>query len=269
MHRSELEELGELLFALSSVDRMKLLSEMSKGELRLTELSESLDATAQETSKHLARLSGAGLAERAPSGSYRLTSFGRVILQTLPSMKFVSRNRTYFSTHDISFLPSEFVMRLGELADYTFVDHVTNVLTECQHLVGLANQYFLWTIDQPLPWVSPKPIPESLSVRCIVQADISAKGYRLAKDILGIKSEVRFAKEVRIGLAVNEKMGGIVFADLKGRIDFASGFIGYSPEFQKWCHDLFERMWEASSSKWPTELSADTKAEPPRAEKSR
>jgi predicted transcriptional regulator len=258
-----LEDYGELLFTLSSVDRMKLLSEMSDKEMRLTDLSESLDVTAQEVSKHLARLSRVGMVERAPSGSYRVTPFGKIILQTMPSMQFVSQKRKYFSTHDISFLPQEFIMRLGDLADHVFVDHVTNVLTECQHLLGLAQQYFLWTIDQPLPWTLPKPLSENLSARCILPASVTMNGYRQAKRILGIKSEVRFAKEVKIGVAVNERMGGVVFPDLEGKIDYASGFIGYGPAFQKWCYDLFNKMWESSSKRWPGELIPKTEARGP------
>ena len=258
------EEFGELLFALSSVDRMKLLSEVRDKEARLTDLSQFLHATAQETSKHLARLSQVGMVERAPSGSYRVSSFGKVILQTMPSMQFVSGKKKYFSTHDISFLPPEFILRLGDLTDNVYEDHVTNILTGCQHLLGLAQEYFFWTIDQPLPWNLFKPLPPKMDARCIVPANVTMKAYRQAKEILGVKSEVRFANEVRIGVAVNERMAGVVFPDLEGRIDFSCGFIGYGPRFHKWCYDLFNRMWEESSSKWPGGLASKAEARAPR-----
>ena len=249
------EEFSGLLFALSSTDRMKLLSELQGGDVRLTDLSRRLSATAQETSKHLSRLVDAGVIEKSPLGAYRLTAFGKLVMETIPSLRFVSQNRKYFMTHDLSFLPPEFVMRLGDLSEHVFVDHVTNVLTECQHLLGIAEKYFLWTIDQPLPWVLLKPLPETMQVRCIMPSDISPASYRQAKNVLGIGSEARFAAQVRIGLAVNEKMGGIVFPDSEGRIDFASGFIGYSRSFQSWCHDLFNHMWDEASSKWPSGLA--------------
>ncbi len=250
-----LEEFGELLFALSNGDRMKLLSELHGGDLRLTELSERLSATAQETSKHLGRLADTRVIEKSPLGSYRLTSFGKLVLDTLPSLSFVSLHRKYFLSHDISFLPRDFVLRLGELTEHIFVDHVTNVLTECQHLLGLAEDYFLWTVDQPLPWMLLKPLPESLSAKCVMPSRVTPDSYQQAKTILGIRSEVRFVSKVNLGLAVNEKMGGICFCDLDGKIDFASGFIGYSPNFQKWCRDLFNYLWEGSSSKRPSEFA--------------
>jgi predicted transcriptional regulator len=256
-----LEEFGELLFALSSSDRMKLLSELQGGDVRLTDLSERLSATAQETSKHLARLVDSRVIEKSPEGAYRLTSFGKLVMETLPSLKFVSQNRKYFLTHDVSFLPTEFILRLGDLSEHVFIHHVTNVLTECQHLLGIAEDYFLWTIDQPLPWVLLKPLPENMRAKCIMPADIAAESYKQAKNVLGIGSEVRFANGVRVGLAVNEKMGGIVFPDAEGNIDFASGFIGYSKSFQKWCLDLFNHMWDEANSKWPAGL-AEAKVEP-------
>jgi predicted transcriptional regulator len=234
---------------------MKLLSELQGGDLRLTELSERLSATAQETSKHLARLVNSRVIEKNPLGSYRLTCFGKLVMDTLPSLSFISQNRKYFLSHDISFLPRDFILRLGELSEHIFVDHVSNVLTECQHLLGLAENYFLWTIDQPLPWILLKPLPESMSARCIMPSEVTPDSYQMAKTTLGIRSEVRFTREVKVGLAVNEKMGAICFCDLDGKIDFASGFIGYGPGFQKWCHDLFDFLWEGSSKKWPTELT--------------
>jgi len=45
----------ELLFVLSSGDRMKLLSEVRSQEMGLTELAKRLSASLQETSTHLAR----------------------------------------------------------------------------------------------------------------------------------------------------------------------------------------------------------------------
>jgi hypothetical protein len=40
---------------------------------------------------------------------------------------------------------------------------------------------------------------------------------------------------------MNEKVAGVCFPDLKGKIDFNSGFRGTSDtEFHNWCRDLFE-----------------------------
>lgn len=251
-----LEELGEVLFLLSSADRLKLLSEIKGGDLRLTDLAERLSATAQETSKHLGRLAEGGMVEKKSGGFYKLTPFGSVVFDLIPPLRFMSQHRKYFLSHDVSSLPQEFILRIGELSENTYVDHVTNVITECQHLLGMAEEHFCWITDQPLPWSISKPLPESMSVRIILQTDVPLKGYQLARTMLGPRAEVRFADRVKVSLAVNEKMGGVTFPDVEGRTDFSCGFIGYSQSFQRWCSDLFDHFWDNARKAWPEQLQA-------------
>jgi len=254
-----LEELGETLFLLSSADRMKLLTEIRGGDSRLTDLAEKLSATAQETSKHLGRLVQGGLIEKGPGGAFRMTSYGNVIFDLMPSLSFMSSHQKYFLTHDISSLPQQFILRIGELEGSSYVEHVTNVITECQHLLGMAQQKFCWITDQPLPWAISRNFPESMPVKAIMQSDLTLKGYELARDVLGPRAELRFADRVKVGIAVNEKMGGVVFPDLAGRADFSSGFIGYTSNHQRWCSDLFDHYWENARKAWPDQLQADSR----------
>jgi len=251
-----LEELGEALFLLSSADRMKLLTEIRGGDSRMTDLAGKLSATAQETSKHLGRLVEGGLIAKGPGGSYRMTSYGNVIFDLMPSLNFMSSHRKFFLAHDVSSLPQQFILRIGELEGNSYVEHVTNVITECQHLLGMAQQKFCWITDQPLPWAISRTFPDSMPVKAILQSDLTPKGYQLARDVLGPRAELRFADTVKVGIAVNEKMGGVVFPDLAGRADFSSGFIGYTPNFQRWCSDLFDYYWENSRKTWPSQLRA-------------
>jgi len=251
-----LGELGETLFLLSSADRMKLLAEIRGGDKRLTDLAGKLSATAQETSKHLGRLVDGGLIEKSPGGSFRMTSYGNVIFDLMPSLNFMSAHQKYFLTHDISSLPQQFILRIGELEGNSYVEHVTNVITECQHLLGMAHQYFFWIADQPLPWAFTRAFPDGMSVRVIMQSDLTQKGYQLLREIVGPMAELRFADKVKVGVAVNEKIGGLVFPDLAGRTDFSSGFIGHTADFQRWCSDLFDYYWSNARKTWPSQLEA-------------
>jgi len=250
-----LEQVGDLYFVISSADRLKILSEIKRHDAKLTELAGGIDATVQETAKHVKRLVDASLIEKKSSGRYSLTPFGKLSMELLPSFEFLFKHREYFMTHDISFLPQDMLMRIGELSDHVFVEHVSNVLAECQHLVLLAKEYFWWLIDYPLPWVHQERLSESLVRRGILPVDISSEGYRQTRALLGNSAEVRFAQSVRVGIVVNEKMAGVCFPDVEGRVDFSRGFIGYNPAFQNWCHDLFDHLWSSSSKTWPAGLS--------------
>jgi len=76
-----MEGLSELLFDLSSIDRVTLLREIEKERLRLSQLATRLSATVQETSRHLTRLSHAGLISKDSEGLYFLTAYGKAILR--------------------------------------------------------------------------------------------------------------------------------------------------------------------------------------------
>lgn len=252
-----LEEMEEVLFALSSEDRMKLFSEIRSQDLRLNDLATRLNSSVQETSKHLARLVDCKLIEKSTAGTYCLTPFGKLTSDVLPSVTFVSRYRKYFLTHDISFLPKDLLLQIGQLSESKFNEHVYNVLTECQHLLGIAEKYFYWAIDEPLPWFNSKKVSPETKVKILLPASTTAEAVQRAREIVGGRPEFRFAEEVKVGIALNERLAGIVFPDTEGRMDLRSGFIGYDQTFQKWCLDLFNSMWETASPRWPSKLEEE------------
>jgi len=48
---------------------------------------------------------------------------------------------------------------------------------------------------------------------------------------------------------MDEKIAAVFFPDLNGRLDLSRGFIGKSPSFQKWCHDLYTFYWDKSEKR--------------------
>lgn len=96
-----MERLAELLFILASTDRLTLLSELNNTKLRSSHLTVKLSATPQETSKHLMRLRDANLIEKDSDGFFSLTVFGKIIVNLIPSFRFLAQNRAYFLSHDI------------------------------------------------------------------------------------------------------------------------------------------------------------------------
>jgi len=251
------EETYELFFTLSNGDRLKLLAEIRADDLRLTELAKRLSASVQETSKHLMRLVDCRLIEKTSDGTYQTTPYGSLISQILPSLDFVSRHRKYFLTHNISCLPIDLLFRIGQLSEGKFQDHVANVLLECQHLLGMAENYFSWSIDEPLPWFITKQFEPNTPIRVLLPSTTTAGAVIRARQIVGGRADFRFAETIWAGIALNEKVAGVVFPDVEGKLDLSSGFIGYSSEFQRWCYDLFEWMWASASPMWPRKLERE------------
>ena len=111
-----LEKPCKLMFELSSSERVNLLLKLQKQKMKLSHISEKLDMTITETSRHLQRLSEAKLIQKDVNGLYGLTHFGNLALALISGICCISKNTQYFSEHDLSHLPSEFIERLGELS---------------------------------------------------------------------------------------------------------------------------------------------------------
>jgi predicted transcriptional regulator len=257
-----LEHLAELLFIIASIDRLTLLSEIAIEKRRLSQLTSKLSATPQETSKHLMRLRNAKLVEKDSDGFFGLTAFGRIILNLLPSIRFLTQNREYFLSHDISSLPPEFIERIGELQEGEYGEKVGSILAHTQQVVQDAEEYIWLMADHPLggeEYVTGSGKLESsrtVTWRIIIPAADSSIDWQDLRRTVGThKGRIEYrliedVKNIKAGIALNEKIAGVTFPDIMGKkLDFNSGFRSNDPIFRKWCQDLFEFHWNKAGKK--------------------
>jgi predicted transcriptional regulator len=249
-----LEHLAELLFILASIDRLTLLSEIRVEKRRLSQLTTKLSATPQETSKHLTRLRDAKLVDKDSDGFFSLTAFGKIIVNLLPSIRFLTQNREYFLSHDISSLPLEFIERLGELKENEYGEKVGAILVHLQQVVQDAEEYIWLMADHPLgrqEYVTRSGKLESTSSvtwRVIIPADSNMDWTELRRTVGTYKGRIEYhliedPNDIKAGIALNEKIAGLSFPDITGKLDFNSGFRSNNPLFRKWCQDLFVFHW--------------------------
>jgi predicted transcriptional regulator len=66
-----------------------------------------------EVRRNIIRLSNTGLIERESDGTFVLTTFGKIIIEEIPKLDFLSRNKGYFSDLTFSPLPSKFRRKIG------------------------------------------------------------------------------------------------------------------------------------------------------------
>jgi predicted transcriptional regulator len=255
-----LEYLAELLFILASIDRLTLLSEIAIEKQRLSQLTAKLSATPQETSKHLTRLRDAKLIEKDSDGFFGLTAFGKIIINLLPSIKFITQNRDYFLSHDVSSLPLEFIERLGELQEGVSAGNVGSVMAHIQQVVQDADEYIWLMADHRLGGgeyvVKSKKLKSSATVtwRVIIPDDSSINWTSVRADVGTHKGRIEYhliedAKDIKAGIALNEKIAGLGFPDSTGKLDFNRGFRSDNPLFRKWCQDLFVFHWNKTGKR--------------------
>jgi predicted transcriptional regulator len=243
-----LEELGELLFDLSSTDRVTLLMEIKKERLRLSKLAARLSATVQETSRHLLRLTHASLIEKDSEGLYFLTAYGRAILKFIPSMDFLSRHRKYFISHDVTSLPPSFLERIGDLSESAYVEKLGGVLGHTQQVMNEAKEFVWLMADQILTILDinsqQRLLERRISTRVIIPAKEFTSRQSSANLTMPENMEMRLADQVSAGIAMNDSMAGVVLPELSGKVDFSCGFAGTNQSFYGWCRDLFLYHWE-------------------------
>ena len=130
----------KLFFELASENRLSILHELQRENLKMQEIARRLDVTPTEAFRQLERLGTAGLVQRQSDGTFTLAEYGKLVLQISTSLDFISKHKDYFSSHDLMRLPSQFVERIGELAGADFeADTIHNLMLVRKRLLRLSS----------------------------------------------------------------------------------------------------------------------------------
>jgi len=166
-------------------------------------------------------------------------------------MQFLLEHKNFFLSHDLSHLPTSFIERIGELSKGTLVSHFNIVLEHIKKVI-LEGRDYVWLIaDQPIiptPALGGAFSSRSLPVKLILKEGYDLTTFKEARSVLPEKFQIGTLGEVKIGMAINEKLAGLCFPSLDGRIDFGVGFAGSDLSFRTWCSDLFDYYWARSSA---------------------
>jgi predicted transcriptional regulator len=248
---SDNEDISKILFELASNRRASILFEIKKKNLKMQQISKSLDMTATETFRHLQRLSEASLIEKKADGSYTITSLGNLAIGFLSGFNFVLNNRKYFLEHDPACLPYELLNRLGELSSGEFCGGSLASFNRIRKMVFEAEKY-IWVIadqvDSSHVQVTNEKVSKGLEFKFIMEKDL-AKNVKTAPDFEQLKQR-RYLERICVSTLVNEKEAFVAIRGSSGIIDFL-GFFGTDEKFRKWCRDLFEYYWERSERWYP------------------
>lgn len=241
-----MEKLCNLLFELSNENRLQILFEIQKGALRLTHLSEKLDITVQETSRHLSRLSDAKLIAKDTDSFYHLTPYGEHTIKLLPSFSFLSKHREYLTAHTILQLPDVFVSRIGDLNNCTFTDDVMVAFHKVNTLIQEAQEH-VWIISSQI-LMSTLPLLEEavkrgVKFKLILPEDlIPPSGFKPIPMIPNL-IERRTLEKVKVVVVMSEKKARVAFPTIDEKMDHI-GFGSTDKRAYSWCKDLFLYFWE-------------------------
>ncbi len=236
--------LAKLFFELASESRLSILRELQKQNLKMQEIARRLDVTPTEAFRQLERLSTAMLVQRQPDSTFMLAEYGKIVLQISTSLDFLSKHKEYFSTHDLMRLPSQFVNRLGELANAQLEMDTVESLNKGAKWFTDAKQY-AWgvgegTIPEHMISVMNQQVQRGIQIKMLIPQELlppaTQPGTPKNVDIRGLSN-------IPAIIVLTEKMAGICFRQIGGRMDYA-GFFGSDAVFHNWVRDLFLHYWE-------------------------
>lgn len=254
-----MERLCDLLFELSNEDRLKILDELRKENLKLSHISQRLNFTAQETSRNIARLVDAKLVTRTTDGSYEISPYGIQAMRLIPSYQFLSINRDYFYEHSLENLPDKFVSRIGELNGCKPITQLLDVFGNIERVFKEAEEYYLY-IGEPLGLSSTLLLVAEALDRGVKARGIEPIDYEWPDEIReSVPKETwlkiaehktrgslrqKYQKKFDITFLMNEKeVATLNFLNPGGEFEYF-GFTSTDRKAVGWCKDLFEYYWE-------------------------
>lgn len=259
MSVSDLEHLCDLLFEVSNEDRLRILQRLRGEALNVTSLSRETDLSTQETSRHLSRLSEAGLTLKDPEGLHHLTPYGTLVLRQLGATGFVSRHRDYFISHTLGSFPDSLVSRMGELEGCTFIDNVMVTVHRVEEILMEAEEYIC---NINVPYIaSAFPLIRDSFERGVEGRFIRTREVDIPEVMRDERDrfideetvnrfrsqgvyEARFLEEPDLVLYMSEKEVAILsFPTTEGRFDLL-GFSSSDEAAHAFCRDIFTHYWE-------------------------
>jgi predicted transcriptional regulator len=240
------EKLHKLLFELSSAERINIMLELQRKEMKLSQLSRHLNLTVTETSRHLQRLTQAKLVQKAPDGFFMISQFGKLALFLLRDLNFLTTNSEYFQEYDVSAIPEQFIDRLGELEKSTCVEETFKNLEEGEERIREAEE-FVWilsndVLSNTIPVLMEKT-KKPFDLRIILPEGKFPPENLSRLPATNGSIHKRTLPKVDVLDVMTEKYAVFCLPNRKGRIDY-TGFSGKDDKFHRWCKDLFLHYWE-------------------------
>jgi len=255
---SGLENFYDVLFEVSNEDRHRILLQLEKEAMNVTNLANVLGLSLPETSRHVSRLGEVGLTQKDVKGFYHLTSYGELVLKLLRQLEFTSQHREYFTNHTLDRLPPEFVTRIGDLADSTYSHNVMDFLKYVENVIKYAEEKVWLLVDQypvnSLVFIN-EALDRGVEFKCIEPVE-GVRGPNPSlhepEEMEGLRRvrstplvEQRTLESVDAFLLLSENECVLAFPTSDDEFDYR-GFAAEDERSLKWCMDLFRQYWETA-----------------------
>lgn len=261
--------LDDMLFEVSSEIRLRILESLMDGPATVTDVSNRLDLSMTEASRHFNRLSQVGLIRKNPDRDYSITILGKTVLAQLGPLEFITRHSDYFDSHDATRIPAKFLNRINELADadptYTQRANVIRSVEKMKNISLEAEEYYYSILDDSSMELVLYAEPDDESADAVKEKVESGIRYRALfpagveidkipqESLTGFielhrsgSFEFRIIERTDLFLHMNEKgVSLLAFPDMNDNFDYL-GFEAADDRTINWCREVFDHYWGSS-----------------------
>lgn len=239
----------ELFSELSSESRLVILKALEKEPLKFTRLTAIIDATSPEASRQLNRLFKGNLVCKDTEGYYSLTSFGKLVVSSIPNLEIIAQRSDFFLRHDISSIPPHLLREFDAFKGVEAVQGVFELVNKTAQLFEEIHEYAWYLTDSYPRFFIPrieKKLDEGVSFRVIYPRNLGESLMSNLPERVLKAMETRSIDEVKIVINVSDRFGLLALPGLDGKIDRDDVLIGYESKFKDWCRSVFEYYFKAS-----------------------
>jgi len=238
------ESLDRLFFELASESRLNILRELQTKGLRMQEIARKLDLTDTETCRQLQRLSEASIIAKHPDNQYRITNYGKLLLELIPSLLVALKHKQYFMNHDLWKLPYPFIRRLGELENANIETGLAGTVNRLEEIIKASEQYVLCITNQTAAvhsYAMAERLKAGVKFRSVVCEQVLPTPQ--SQMLSGKNVDRRILNDIPAIAVTTEKEAFVCLFMLDGTADYVA-FFGSDPAFLGWSRDLFEYCWK-------------------------
>ncbi|MEM0116071.1 MAG: hypothetical protein QXF22_06225 [Thermoplasmata archaeon] len=243
----QISKLSKIFFELSNEYRMEILNILQDKTLSLNDISLQLNLPKSEIYRNLKRLVLIGLIFMNGKNRYELSPIGKVFLLYLKNLKFLEKYHQIFKSHDISLIPKEFQLLLGDLENVEVIEGTIEGFNLTVERLKMAKSFEnIMTKEILLPFTEhvKKLIEKNLRIRILAPKSIKNEFHNYLVGISNKNIKIKIVDSVNIVILGDESTAEFNLPFLNGEIDYSITFFAKNDKAVEWINGLFDYYWE-------------------------
>ena len=247
---------NDIFSVLSNELRRSMIFQLHEREMTISQLAKTQKITLQAMQKHLPKLIDTKIVQKKSSGKISLTELGHALMMNIPSLDFLSENKSFLQSHLMSLLPVQFLQRLGDLENFEIISYSMNdtlydeFFSEAEKYVKILSKQNYFVLSDSL---TSKTLQKKVKISYISDENAfysptkkEIEGKFGKKSLISSYLEGKMTQNMPLSMCVSEKGAFLALFHENGSVDFDNVMFSKDQRFVSWCGDLFDYVWKSA-----------------------